>query len=193
MQKVPLRPLRYSINITLDGCGDHTVGVPDESTHRHAERAVAASDLLFGRKTYELMEFWRPLAAPGATVPEGMEPWMMHFAHTIDGAKKYVVSSTLQHADWNTEILRGDLGPAVEALKAQPGKPLLTGGITLARALSELHLIDEYEFIVHPRLSGRGPAVFAGLSQVMDLKLTQVIEFPSSACVALRYVPKHSA
>lgn len=187
-----LRPLRYSINITLDGCGDHEVGVPDEATHRHAAAAVARSDLLFGRKTYQLMEFWRPLAQPGAAVPEGMEPWMMDFAHDIDPAKKYLVSNTVKQVDWNTTLLPGGdaLEASVRALKAQPGKPLLTGGIALALTLAELGLIDEYEFILQPRLAGRGPYIFAGLSKVVALKLVNRKEFKTGAGVALTYVPQ---
>lgn len=190
-----MRPLRYSINLTLDGCGSHEVGVPDEATHRHAGDAVRNSDLLFGRTTYELMEFWRPLAVPGAAVPDGLEPWMMDFAFDIDGAKKYLVSSTRTRlepeGDWNTELLpSGDaLEASVRALKAQAGKPLLTGGITLATRLAELGLIDEYEFLVQPRIAGCGPYIFAGLAQVVSLKLVNVKTFPSGAAVALTYVP----
>lgn len=186
-----MRPLRYSINITVDGCGSHEVGVPDESTHRHAAEAVRNSDLLFGRTTYELMEFWRPLAVPGAPVPEGMEPWMMQFASDIDGARKYLVSGTRTDVDWNTTLLPGGdaLEASVRALKQQPGKPLLTGGITLAHRLAELGLIDEYEFLVQPRIAGRGPYVFAGLSKIVSLKLVEVKTFPSGAAVALKYVP----
>ena len=185
-----MRLLRYSINVTLDGCGSHEVGVPDEHTHRYAAQAVADSDLLFGRKTYELMEFWRPLAQPGAKVPEGMEPWMMPFAHDIDKAKKYLVSTTRKQVDWNTELLQGDLESAVRNLKQMPGKPLMTGGINLALQLAELGLIDEYEFVVQPRIAGRGPYVFAGLSKVVELKLIDRVDFPSGSAVVMRYVPK---
>jgi dihydrofolate reductase len=185
-----MRLLRYSINVTLDGCGSHEVGVPDEHSHEYARKIVAESDLLFGRKTYELMEFWRPLAQPGATVPEGMEPWMMSFAYDIDKAKKYLVSKTVNQVDWNTELLQGDLETAVRGLKQKPGKPLLTGGINLALHLAELGLIDEYEFVVQPRIAGRGPYVFAGLSKVLELKLVDRVEFPSGSAVVMRYVPK---
>lgn len=188
-----MRRLLYSINITLDGCGDHEAGVPDEDTHQHAADAVGSSDLLFGRKTYELMEFWRPLAVPGAAVPEGMEPWMMDFAGVIDPAKKYLVSRTRTNPDWNTTLLRcgsdAELAQAVNALKRQDGKPLLTGGIHLALKLAELGLIDEYEFIVQPRLAGHGPYVFAGLSRHQELELVGRKDFKSGA-VALKYVPK---
>ena len=82
-----------------------------------------------------------------------MEP----FARTIDAAKKYVVSSTLDRVDWNAELVRGDLGKAVQQLKREPGKGLLAGGVNLPQALAELGLFDEYEFVVQPRLTGLRP------------------------------------
>jgi dihydrofolate reductase len=181
-----MRPLRYSINITLDGCCDHRAIIPDEDLHRHAAEILNQADaLLFGRVIYEMMEeAWRGPAQPG-TRPDWMEP----FARTIDAAKKYVVSSTLDRVDWNAELVRGDLGKAVQQLKQQPGKGLLTGGVTLPRALAELGLIDEYEFMVHPRLAGHGPTLFAGLSKPLDLRLVSRQEF-SSGAVAMRYEPK---
>jgi dihydrofolate reductase len=145
-----MRPLRYSINVTLDGCCDHRVILPDEDLHRHAVRNLDQADaLLFGRVTYEMMQAaFRPPALPGAR-PDWMEP----FARTINAARKYVVSSTLERADWNAELVRGDLGEAVQQLKRHPGKGLLVGGVKLPLALAELGLIDEYEFVVHPRLA----------------------------------------
>src|SRR6476620_2691584 len=146
-----MRPLRYSINVTLDGCCDHRAIPPDEELHRHGVENLEQVDaLLFGRVIYEMMEAaWRQPAQTGVT-PDWMEPWMLPFARTIDAAKKYVVSSTLCHVDWIAELVRGDLGKAVEQLKRQSGRGLLTGGVTLPLALAELGLIDEYEFIVHP-------------------------------------------
>jgi dihydrofolate reductase len=111
---------------------------------------------------------------------------------TIDAKKKYVVSSTLDRVDWNAELVRGDLGKAVQQLKQESGKGLFTGGVKLPMALAELGLIDEYEFVVHPRLAGHGPALFAGLSKRIDLKLVSRLEFGSGA-VALRYEPRRSA
>ncbi|HZQ11121.1 MAG TPA: dihydrofolate reductase family protein [Anaerolineae bacterium] len=180
-----MRPLRYSINVTLDGCCDHRVIIPDEDLHRHAMENIAQADaLLFGRVTYEMMEAaWRPPAS------EAMPDWTKPFARTIDAAKKYVVSSTLDRVDWNAELVRGDLGQAVEQLKHEPGKGLFTGGVTLPLALTELGLIDEYEFVVHLRLVGHGPTLFAGLSKYVDLKLVSRLEFGSGA-VALRYEPR---
>jgi dihydrofolate reductase len=184
-----MRPLRYSINITLDGCCDHRAGSTDEELHRYwAENLAEADALLFGRVTYEMMEAaWRP-AAPGVR-PDWMADWMEPFARTIDAAKKYVVSSTLDRVDWNAELVRGDLGQAVEQLKRESGKGLFVGGVKLPLALAELGLIDEYEFVVHPRLVGHGPTLFAGLSKRIDLKLVSRLEFGSGA-VAMRYEPR---
>src|SRR5829696_7120029 len=185
-----MRPLRYSINVTLDGCCDHRVMIPDEDLHRHAAENLAQADaLLFGRVTYEMMEAgWRQPVPAGAR-PDWMADWMEDFARTIDAAKKYVVSSTLDHVDWNAELVRGDLGNAVQQLKRESGKGLLVGGVTLPLALAELGLIDEYEFVVHPRIAGHGPTLFAGLSKYVDLKLVNRLEFGSGA-VAMRYEPR---
>jgi dihydrofolate reductase len=157
--------------------------VPDPDMFRHSTEILAQADaLLFGRVVYEMMESaWRP-TAPAGTRPAWMEP----FVHVIGAAKKYVVSSTLEKVDWNAELVRGDLGTAVQQLKQQPGNGLLVGGVTLPLALAELGLIDEYEFVVHPRLAGRGPTLFAGLSKHIDVRPVSRVEFASGA-VATRY------
>ena len=181
-----MRPLRYYINVTLDGCCDHREGIPDEDTHRHAAASIAQADaFLFGRVTYEMMEAaWRP------PTPKGARPaWMEPFARTIDVAKKYVVSSTLDRVDWNAELVRGDLGKAALQLKRESGKGLFVGGVKLPLALAELGLIDEYEFVVQPRVAGHGPTLFAGLSKYIDLRLVSRREFGSGA-VAMRYEPR---
>ncbi len=156
--------------------------------HRHATKNLEQADaLLFGRVTYEMMESaWRP---PGQMA--AMPDWMAPFGKTIDAAKKYVVSSTLDHVDWNAELVRGDLEEAVQELKQEPGKGLATGGMKLPLALAELGLIDEYEFVVQPRLVGHGPTLFAGLSKQVDLRLVGRDEF-SSGAVAMRYEPRSS-
>jgi dihydrofolate reductase len=157
----------------------------DEELHRHAAENLAGADaLLFGRVTYELMEAGFRLPRTG-TLPD----WMESFAQTIDAAKKYVVSSTLDHVDWNAELVCGELGKAVQELKREAGKGLLVGGVKLPLALAELGLIDEYEFVVQPRLAGHGPTLFAGLSKRADLKLVSRLEF-SSGAVAMRYEPR---
>lgn len=185
-----MRPLRYSINLTLDGCCDHRAIVPDEELHRHHGNNIARADaLILGRVTYEMMESaWRAPAQTGVRA-DWMEPWMLPFAHTIHAARKYVVSGRLERVDWNAELVRGDLGTAIRNLKQQPGNGLFVGGLKLAQALTELGLIDEYEFVVHPRLAGHGRALFAGLSKPVDLKLVGRLEFASGAMV-LRYEPR---
>jgi dihydrofolate reductase len=185
-----MRPVRFAINVTLDGCFDHREMIADEELHRHAAENLGQADaLLFGRVTYEMMEAaWRAPAQTGAR-PDWMEEWMEPFARTIDAAKKYVASSTLDRVDWNAELVRGDLGKTVRQLKREPGKGLFVGGVKLALSLTELGLIDEYEFIVHPRLSGHGPTLFAGLSKHVDLKLVSRLAFGSGA-VAMRYEPR---
>jgi dihydrofolate reductase len=179
-----MRPLRYSINVTLDGCCDHREIFADEELHRHAvENLNRADALLFGRVTYQMMEVAFRSPARGA-----MPDWMEPFARAIDAAKKYVVSSTVGWVDWNAELVRGDLGNAVQQLKQESGKGLLVGGVNLPLALAELGLIDEYELVVQPRLAGHGPTLFAGLSQRVDLKLVGRMEFGSGA-VAMQYEP----
>lgn len=180
-----MRPLRYSINVMLDGCVDHAVGEPDEVLHRHFAEGIARADaMILGRVTYGMMESaWR------LPMQNEMPDWTMPFARTIDAAKKYVVSSTLERVDWNAELVRGDLAEFVQALKREPGEGLATGGVMLPTALAELGLIDEYEFVVHPRIAGHGPMLLAGLSKPLDLKLVSRKEFPSGA-VATRYEPR---
>ena len=158
----------------------------NEDLHRHAAENLDHADaLLLGRVTYEMMEAaFRP-AAPSGARPDWMEP----FARAIDAAKKYVVSSTLSCVDWNAELVRGDLGKAVQQLKRESGKGVLVGGVKLPLALAELGLIDEYEFVMQPRLVGHGPTLFAGLSKYVDLRLLSRLEFGSGA-VAMRYEPK---
>src|SRR4051812_35759016 len=141
-----MRPLRYSINVTLDGCVDHRAGLADEELHRYHEENLKKNDaLLLGRVTYQMMEeAWR-LPESGVW-PDWMQDWMKPFAETIDASKKYVVSTTLASVDWNSELLHGDLATAVQKLKDEPGKGIGVGGVKLPLALAELGLIDEYDF-----------------------------------------------
>lgn len=186
-----MRPLRYSINVTLDGCCDHRAASTDDELHRHfADELARADALLFGRVTYEMMEeAWRRPAT--GTWPDWMADWTIPFAERIDGAKKYVVSGTLDRVDWNAELVKGDLAEAVQRLKQEPGEGLYVGGVTLPLALADLGLIDEYEFVVHPVLAGHGPTLFAGLSERLELTLVGRREFRAGA-VALRYRPRRA-
>jgi dihydrofolate reductase len=188
-----MRPLRYSINVTLDGCVHHEAGLPpDEESMRHwTDEMERADALLFGRVTYEMMQSaWRK--PPTGAWPDWMDQWEIPFAEAIDGAKKHVVSSTLSEADWNAELVRGDLKEAVRQLKNEPGEGLWVGGVTLPLALADLGLIDEYEFVVQPVLAGHGPTLFAGLRERIELELVDRREFTSGA-VALRYRPVPAA
>ncbi|ALV47096.1 deaminase [Arthrobacter alpinus] len=188
-----MRPLRYSINVTLDGCCHHEAGLPpdEESMHYWTSEMERADALLFGRVTYEMMESaWRKPAR--GTLPGWVDGWQIPFAEAIDRAKKYVVSSTLSGVDWNAELVRGDLGPAVHRLKQESGKGLWVGGVTLPLALADLGLIDEYEFLVQPVLAGHGPTLLAGLRERIQLELVDRHEFRSGA-IALRYRPTRVA
>jgi dihydrofolate reductase len=188
MGEQSVRPLRYSINVTLDGCVDHREGIPDEESNRYWAAGLERADaLLFGRVIYEMMEeAWRKPAT--GTWPDWMADWQIPFAETIDSAKKHVVSTTLERVDWNAELVQGDLEKAVQQLKQQPGRGLFVSGVTLPLALAELGLIDEYEFLVQPVVAGHGPTLFAGLSERLELQLVDRREFGSGA-VALRYEP----
>jgi dihydrofolate reductase len=184
-----MRPLRYSINVTLDGCCHHEAGLPpDEESMRYWTEEIRRADaLLFGRTTYEMMESaWRkPVTGQW---PNHLHEWEVPFAEAIDGAKKYVVSSTLPEVDWNAEILSGALGPSIEQLKDSAGEGLFVGGVTLPRALADLGLIDEYVFLVQPVLVGHGPSLLAGLRERIQLELVDRRDFRSGV-TALRFRP----
>ena len=184
-----MRPLRYSINVTLDGCCHHEAGLPpDEDSMRYWTAEMERADaLLFGRVTYEMMQAaWRRPA--DGTWPDWMDRWEVPFAEAIDATPKHVVSSTLDAVDWNAELVRGDLARAVEELKEQPGDGLWVGGVTLPLALADLGLIDEYEFLVQPVLAGHGPTLLAGLRDRIQLELVARQELRSGA-VAMRFRP----
>jgi len=184
-----MRPLRYSINVTLDGCCHHEAGLPpDEESMRYWTTQLERADgLLFGRVTYEMMaSAWQKPAT--GTWPDWMDEWQKPFGETIDRAKKYVVSSTLSEVDWNAALVQGDLAQAVQQLKQESGEGLWVGGVTLPLALADLGLIDEYEFLVQPVLAGHGPTLLAGLRERIQLELVDHHEFRSGA-VAVRHRP----
>ncbi|MEY9952850.1 dihydrofolate reductase family protein [Leifsonia sp. EB34] len=184
-----MRPLRYAINVTLDGCVHHEAGLPpDEESMRFWTAELERADaLLFGRVTYGMMEAaWRRPAT--GVWPEWMDASQLPFAEAIDTAKKHVVSSTLSGVDWNAELLRGDLRQAVERLRKEPGEGLFVGGVTLPLALADLGLIDEYVFVVQPVLAGHGPTLLAGLRERIRLELVERAEFRSGV-MALRFRP----
>ena len=184
-----MRPLRYSINVSLDGCVHHEAGLaPDPESMAYWTAEMRRADaLIFGRTTYEMMQgAWRRPAAGGW--PDWMDEWEIPFAEAIDGARKHVVSSTPTGVDWNAELLTGDLADAVRRLKEQPGDGLWVGGVTLPLALADLGLIDEYEFLVQPVIAGHGPTLLSGLRKRLRLELIERHEFRSGA-IAVRYRP----
>jgi dihydrofolate reductase len=184
-----MRTLTYAINITLDGCCDHTAGMVDAESHAFwTERMARADALIYGRVTYGMMESgWRAVAE-GAR-PDWALDWMLPFADVIHPKKKYVVSSTLKSVDWNAELLPADFITAIRRLKEQPGGELLLGGVTLPRALAAAGLIDEYELVVMPRIAGRGPTLLSGLAKFVDLTLIGQQQFTSGA-VLMRYAAR---
>ena len=187
-----MQPLRYSIQVSLDGCCDHAAMSPDGELHQYSADTLARNDtLLFGRTAYQMMEgAWRPVAR-GEGAADWVQDWMVPFARTIDAAKKYVVSDTLESVDWNAQIIRGgELETRVRQLKAEEGRGIMVGGMQLPLALARLGLIDEYEFVVYPRIVGHGPTLLQGLAGHVDLRLVEQREFKAGA-VAMRYVPVH--
>lgn len=195
-----MRPLRYSINVSLDGCVDHasTAFRPGAEVHQHAADWLAGCDVaLFGRVTYQLMEAWRP--DEDGRLADWVEPWMESFARTIGAIRKVVVSATWSdrgpgprspdHRDWNTEVVGGaDLESTVRTLKEQPGDGIALGGVTLPLALAQLGLIDEYQLVVHPVIAGHGPRLFEGLTAPLDLRLVRRTEL-GHGVTANVYVP----
>ncbi len=188
-----MRPLRHAINVSLDGSVHHEAGLaPDADSMAFWTAQIEQADaLIFGRVTYEMMRsVWRK---PSTGVwPDWMAHWQVPFAETIDRARKYVVSSTLDSVDWNAELLPGDPAAAVERLKSEPGGGLWVGGVTLPRALAERGLIDEYDFLVHPVVAGHGPTLLAGLGRPLRLDLVDRRDLPSGA-TAVRYRPAPAA
>lgn len=182
--------LRYSINVSLDGCVDHAAAgfTPGPAVHDHARDWIARHDLLlFGRVTYELMEAWRP--DDRGELPGWIEPWMVPFAETIGRTRKVVVSTTRRDPGWSTEVVDGSaLEASVRALKERSRAGIGLGGVRLPLQLARRGLIDEYQLVVHPVLTGHGPYLFAGLDAPLALVETGRDELPDGV-VARRYRP----
>jgi len=178
------QPLRYAINVTLDGCCSHQEGVPpnSESMAFWTHELRRSDTLLYGRVTYEMMrEAWR---RPECGVwPDWMDTDDYPFAEIIDGMPKVVASATLDAVDWNAELLHGDVVDAVRRLKERPGRGIALGGVQLPAALAAAGLIDEYTFVVHPVVAGRGPRLLDGVGKQLKLELIERWEFGSGAIV----------
>jgi len=182
-----LRNVIYAINLTLDGCCDHTKFNPDEETHGYFTHLMRDVDLLiFGRKTYQLMvPYWPDIAKSQSETKADIE-----FAQTFVSKKKIVFSRSLGSAeDKNTKIVGSNLRDQILKVKQEPGQNILVGGVDVPSQLMELGLIDEYRFVVMPIIAGEGRRLFEGvnLQQKLQLKLVESKTF-KSGCVALHYL-----
>ncbi|RNI33668.1 dihydrofolate reductase [Hanamia caeni] len=174
-----------AINMTVDGFCDHTLGVPDEEIHQHyADLLRSADAALYGRVTYQLMEFWRTVLEN----PTG-DKAMDDFALAIDSTPKIVFSHTLKNVDWKSAKLASqDLEKEVLELKQQPGKSVLVGSPGLIVALTKLNLIDEYQLCIHPVIAGSGLPLFKNISEKIMLTLVKIKTFGGGAII-LYYKP----
>ena len=183
-----MRNLIFAINLTLDGCCDHTKSSGYEDIHEYFTNLMRDVDLLvYGRKTYQLMvPFWPDMAKNQS----GQTKAMNEFAQTFDSINKVVFSQSLDSAEGkNTRIVRTNLQDEILALKQEQGKNILTGGVTLPTQLIELGLVDEYRFVVQPIIVGEGRRLLesTSLQEKLQLKLVESNIF-KSGCIALRYV-----
>lgn len=174
-----------AMNMTLDGFCDHTSGVPDEELHQHyADLLRSADTALYGRITYQLMEFWRTVLDN----PTG-DKAMDDFAEAIDKTPKLVFSRTLKEVDWNSaKLATQDLEKEVLDLKQQSGKNVFVCSPSLIVGLTNLNLIDEYQLCIHPVIVGGGLPLFKNISEKIVLKLINTKIF-SGGAVILYYVP----
>lgn len=184
-----MRKLIFAINITLDGCCDHTKGIGDEEIHEYFANLIRNADvLMYGRKTYELMvPFWPDIAKNHSGTTNSMN----EFAQAFDSVDKIVVfSKTLKNvAHEKTTVVNTDFQEEIIKLKHEKGKDILLGGVDLPSQLMELDLIDEYRFIVQPLIAGEGTRLLKGifLPDMLQLKLVDTKVF-KSGCIALHYV-----
>ncbi|KQT75269.1 dihydrofolate reductase family protein [Microbacterium sp. Leaf436] len=181
------QPLRYAINVTLDGCVHHETGLPpdSESMAFWTDELRRSDTLLYGRVTYELMlGAWR--RPESGEWPDWMDADEVAFSEVMDPMRKVVASGTIDAVDWNAELISGDVVEAVRALKERPGRGISLGGVQLPAALAAAGLIDEYTFVVHPVVAGRGPRLLDGIRNQMRLELVERREFRSGA-TAQRY------
>ena len=182
-----MRKVIFAINITLDGCCDHTKTIGYEEIHEYFTHLMRDVDLLvFGRKTYQLMvPYWPDVAKSRSATKVTNE-----FAQTFDSIDKIVFSQSLDNAEGtNTRIVRSNLRDEIVKLKKEQGKNILTGGVSIPSQLIELGLIDEYRFVVQPIVVGEGTRLLEGVSlhERLQLKLVESKTF-KSGCVALRYL-----
>src|SRR6266498_1214467 len=174
-----------AINMTLDGFCDHTAMIADEEIHQHYNELLSNADtIIFGRITYQLMEYWKSVVEN----PTGNKP-MDEFAVIIDNISKIVFSRTLKNVDWkNTKLKKEGIKEEVLELKQQAGKNILVGSPSLIVALTQLDLIDEYQLSVQPIVLGSGLPLFKNVKDRINLKLLKTKTF-SSGSITLYYEP----
>ncbi|WP_150954481.1 dihydrofolate reductase family protein [Microbacterium testaceum] len=183
------QPLRYAINVTLAGCVHHEAGLPpdEESMAFWTDELRRSDTLLYGRVTYELMEgAWR--RPESGEWPDWMDASEVAFSEVMDPMRKVVASGTLDAVDWNAELVRGDVVEAVRRLKEEPGRGIALGGVKLPAVLAAEGLVDEFTFVVHPAIAGRGPRLLDGIQNQVKLELVEQSNFLAGARVQ-RYRP----
>lgn len=180
-----MKKLIAAINMTLDGFCDHTAGIPDEEIHQHYAKLLDDADvILYGRITYQLMQYWQTLLKN----PSG-EKSMDDFALAIDKIPKIVFSHTLKNTEWDSAKLSNkSLEEMALELKQQPGRDILVGSRSLIIQLMKLNLIDEYQLCVHPVVAGSGLQLFENMNDRTVLKLIKTKTF-SGGAVTLYYEP----
>ena len=176
-----MRKLIAGINITIDGFCDHTAGIADDELHQHYTEVLRnAGAIIWGRKTYQLMEDYWPGVVKNPTGNKSMD----EFATEIDNVTKIVYSRTLQHVDWRNTILKNEIiKEEISELKQQTGKNIYAGSPGLITALTQLDLVDEYQLAVHPTILGSGLTLFKNISERVDLKLLKTKTFGCGAIV----------
>jgi dihydrofolate reductase len=180
-----MRKLIAGINMTLDGFCDHTAISPDETIHHHYSELLRQADtILYGRITYQLMEYWRDILQNPTGIPS-----MDDFAVAIDSIHKIVFSNTLKNTDWKTaQLAKHPLKEEVLALKQQAGKDILVGSPSLIVSLMNLHLIDELQLCIHPVIIGKGLPLFKNIQEKVHLELFHTKTFDGGAII-LYYKP----
>lgn len=181
-----MRKVIAAINMTLDGVFDHTAGLPDQEIHQHyTELLKQGGVILYGRKTYELMEFWRTFLENPS-----QEQSMNEFANAIDRIPKIVFSHTLKNVDWSSATLADrDLKETISDLKDQPGKDIFVGSRSLILELIELNLVDELQLCIYPVIAAGGAPLFDGIAHRTMLKLSDTKTF-SGGGIILYYEPE---
>jgi dihydrofolate reductase len=180
-----MRKLIAAMNMTLDGVCDHTAGIPDDEIHQHYSDLInSAGDIIYGRITYQLMEYWRPIVQN----PTGNKS-TDEFAIAIDNTTKIVFSRTLEEVTWkNSRIAKGSIEEEVTALRQQPGKDILVGSPGLIIQSMNLNLLDELQLCIHPVIAGKGLQLFENINDRTTLKLLRTKTFGGGA-VILYYEP----